>query len=68
MKRIIAKKIANELVEVAIYGRKLDTPSAENGILNMFNGIKYLIEQLNEQCGTTLKAPQLHSNNPGTLF
>ena len=45
MKRIIAKKIANELVEVALYGKKLDNPSADNGILNMFNGIKYQIEQ-----------------------
>jgi hypothetical protein len=30
MKRIIAKKIANELVEVALYGRKLENPSADN--------------------------------------
>ncbi|MBT3727481.1 hypothetical protein HOF65_04660 [bacterium] len=45
MKRIIAKKIANELVEVALYGKKLENPSADNGILNMFNGIKYQIEQ-----------------------
>jgi hypothetical protein len=30
MKRIIAKKIANELVETAIYGRKIDNPSADN--------------------------------------
>ena len=45
MKRIIAKKIANELVEVAIYGKKVDTPSADNWILNMFDGIKYQIEK-----------------------
>jgi len=30
LKRIIAKKIANELVETAIYGRKVEDPSAEN--------------------------------------
>ena len=45
MKRIIAKKIANELVETAIYGRKLENPSADNWILNMFDGIKYQIEK-----------------------
>ena len=45
LKRIIARKIANELVEVAIYWRKADTPSADNWILNMFDWIKYQIEQ-----------------------
>ena len=43
MKRIIAKKIANELVEVALYGRKLENPSPKNGILNIFDGLKYQI-------------------------
>lgn len=45
LKRIIAKKIANELVETAIYGRKVEDPSAENWILNVFDGIKYQIEK-----------------------
>jgi len=45
VKRIIAKKIANELVEAAIYAKKLENPSADNGILNMFDGLKYQIEK-----------------------
>ncbi len=38
---ITKRKIANELLEVAFYGRKLDNPSWENGILNVFNGIVF---------------------------
>lgn len=30
--------------------------------------IKYLIEQLNKHCGTSLKPPQLYSDNLGKLF
>lgn len=44
-KQIIAKKIANEFVEALFYSRKLDNPSGENGILNMFDGVKTLVEQ-----------------------
>lgn len=40
--QIASKKIANEIVETAIYGRKIENPNWENGILNLFNGIKYL--------------------------
>lgn len=43
--QIVAKKIANEIVEAAIYGRALDNPSGENGILNVFNWIKYLVKK-----------------------
>lgn len=46
VKQMVAKKIANELVEVAIYGRRLKNPSPANGILNMFDGIKYICETL----------------------
>lgn len=42
---IVAKKIANELVESAIYSRALANPSGDNGILNVFNGLKYSIKQ-----------------------
>lgn len=44
---IAAKKIANELVESAIYSRALPNPSGENGILNVFNGLKYSIKSTN---------------------
>lgn len=42
---IVSKKIANEIVEASIYSKALTTPSWENGILNMFNGLKYSIKQ-----------------------
>lgn len=45
-KRMVAAKIANELVEAAIYGRKLQNPSGLNGILNLFDGIKWLVEEM----------------------
>lgn len=45
VKRMVAKKIANEWIEVVFYGRKLSNPSGANGILNVFDGIKYLTEQ-----------------------
>lgn len=45
IKKMVAKKIANELVEVVIYGRKLDNPNSANGILNMFDWVKYLCEK-----------------------
>lgn len=44
IKSICARKIANELVEVAIYWRALTNPNGENGILNVFNGLKYQIK------------------------
>lgn len=44
-KKILAKKIANEIVEAIIYSRKVENPSGENGILNMFNGVKVLVEE-----------------------
>jgi hypothetical protein len=42
---MVAKKIANEIVEAAIYGRALENPNGDNGILNVFNGVKYLIKK-----------------------
>lgn len=45
IKQIVAKKIANELVEVAIYWRKLDRPSPVNGILNVYDWVRYLCEK-----------------------
>jgi len=42
---IVAKKIANELVESAIYSKALANPNGDNGILNVFNGLKYSIKQ-----------------------
>lgn len=45
VKGMVAKKIANEIVEAAIYGRALENPNGDNGILNVFNGLKYLTEK-----------------------
>lgn len=44
-KSILAKKIANEMVEAAIYSRALSNPSSANGILNMFNWLKFQIKE-----------------------
>lgn len=44
-KKIVAKKISNEIIEAAIYSRALQNPSAKNGILNMFNWIKFQIQE-----------------------
>lgn len=44
-KKVVAKKIANEIIEAAIYSRALNNPSGDNGILNMFNWIKFQIKQ-----------------------
>lgn len=44
VRRIIAKKVANEIVKAVIYGRALENPSWKNWILNLFNGIKYTIK------------------------
>lgn len=44
-KKIVAKKIANEIIEAAIYSRALSTPSWANGILNMFNWVKFQIKE-----------------------
>lgn len=43
--QIVAKKIANEVVEAAIYSRALPNPSGDNWILNVFNWLKYSIKQ-----------------------
>lgn len=45
VKKMVAKKIANELVEVALYWRQLDNPNPANGILNVFDGVKYICEK-----------------------
>lgn len=45
IRKMVAKKIANEIVEAAIYGRALENPNGDNGILNVFNGVKYLIKK-----------------------
>ncbi|PZM85068.1 hypothetical protein DLH72_02200 [Candidatus Gracilibacteria bacterium] len=45
IKQIVGKKIANEIVEAVFYGRKLENPSGERGILNSFNGIKWILKQ-----------------------
>lgn len=42
---IVSKKIANEIVEAALYSRSLTTPNGDNWILNIFNGLKYSIKQ-----------------------
>jgi len=43
--KICGKKIGNEIIEAIIYWRKLDNPNGDNGILNVFNGLKYSIKQ-----------------------
>lgn len=45
IRKIVAKKIANEIVEAAIYWRALENPNGDNGILNVFNWVKYLIKK-----------------------
>lgn len=45
IRSIVGKKINNELAEVSIYGRKLDNANGNNGILNVFNGVKYLVKE-----------------------
>lgn len=45
VKQMVAKKIANELVEVAFYWRKLDKPNPANWILNVFDGVKFICEK-----------------------
>lgn len=45
VKQMVSKKIANEIVEAAIYGRKLATPNGDNGILNVFDGLKFSVKQ-----------------------
>lgn len=42
---IVAKKIGNELIEASLYSRALANPNWDNGILNIFNGLKYSIKQ-----------------------
>lgn len=45
VKRMVAKKIANEIIEAALYSRLLENPSGKNGILNVFNGVKLICER-----------------------
>lgn len=45
IKQIIGKKIANEIVEAVIYGRKLENPNGERWIMNSFDGVKWILKQ-----------------------